>query len=243
MKRTPLRLLAVSVLAILTFTPSASAEIETSYSLDLISAYVWRGITFTDGLVLQPSVTVAHDNGFSLNVWGNLDLDDYNGIEGDFQEVDITLSYAFPTEGKVSFEVGLIDYLFPNFVGAETKEVYASVGWDLALAPTVSIYYDFDQVEDFYGTFSISGGTSIGTDLSFDWELLAGFAGDDFAIANGGGTEGGLFNGLATAAVTYAPEDRWNISGFVAYTDSLDNNVLVEQPVDVFVGLLFSRTF
>jgi len=244
MKRTPLRVLALSAMAALTFTPSATADVEVGYGLDLVSAYVWRGITFTEGLVHQPSITVAHSNGFSLNVWGTMDLDDYNGIEGEFFEVDITLSYAFPTNGKVSFEVGMIDYLFPNFKGAETKEVYASVGWDLRIAPTVAVYYDFDEFEDFYATFSIASSIALGRDnLSFDWELLAAYAGDDFAIANGGGTGGGLFNGLATAALTYAPDEGGTVSGFVAYTDSLDTDVLVEQPVDLFAGVSFSRTF
>ena len=52
---------------------------------------------------------------------------------GDFIEVDITLSYAFPSEGSYSAEVGLIEYLFPTaderFFGVpSTTEVYVSLG-------------------------------------------------------------------------------------------------------------------
>ena len=51
----------------------------------------------------------------------------------DFIGVDITLSYAFPSEGSFSAEVGLIDYLFPTaheeFFGVpSTTEVYVSLG-------------------------------------------------------------------------------------------------------------------
>ncbi|HMA84159.1 MAG TPA: hypothetical protein VKN73_00520, partial [Desulfosalsimonadaceae bacterium] len=45
---------------------------------DVVSAYVWRGITFNDGLVVQPYVDVAAGNGFAINVWGNYDIDDYD---------------------------------------------------------------------------------------------------------------------------------------------------------------------
>ena len=99
-----------ALLAAFIAAPAANAAVTTEYSLDLVSAYVWRGYSVTDGLVLQPSVTSSHESGFSLNIWGNYDLDDVNGAAGDFIEVDITLSYAFPSEGSFSAEVGLIEY-------------------------------------------------------------------------------------------------------------------------------------
>ena len=78
---------------------SASAADATA-GADAVSAYVWRGITFNDGLVVQPYVDVAASNGIVINVWGNYDIDDYNNTldENEFSEVELTVSYALPIE-------------------------------------------------------------------------------------------------------------------------------------------------
>ena len=68
---------ALLVLAVgLASTPAWAAE--ATAGLDLNSAYVWRGQTFNDGFVAQPSIDVATEIGIGVNVWGNLDIDDYN---------------------------------------------------------------------------------------------------------------------------------------------------------------------
>ena len=51
---------------------------DASFGADINSAYVWRGITFNDGAVIQPSLDVT-TGGFGFNVWGNIDIDDDNG--------------------------------------------------------------------------------------------------------------------------------------------------------------------
>ena len=228
--------------------PAANAGVTTEYSLDLASAYVWRGYGVTDGAVFQPSVTSAHDSGFSLNIWGNVDISDVNGFEGEFLEVDITLSYAFPSSGSFSAEVGMIEYLFPNgdgvlFGAASTTELYVSFGWDVMLSPAINLYYDIDQVEDFYGDVGISWSKEVGTDTSLDIGVTVAYAGEDFAAFYGGGSDGGFHNGLLTVGVGYAPADKWAFGGYVAYSDSLDKDVLPTQPVDFFAGLSLSRSF
>ena len=110
MKRT------ISIFALLILFAAAPAwAADVTAGLDLNSAYVWRGITFNDGLVAQPSVDVAY-KGFGFNVWGNFDLDDYKGTianPNNFSEVDLTLSYGMTVQ-KLDIGVGLIEYLFPT---------------------------------------------------------------------------------------------------------------------------------
>jgi hypothetical protein len=89
----------------------------------------------------------------------------------DFIGVDITLSYAFPSEGSFSAEVGLIDYLFPTahegFFGVpSTTEVYVSLGWNVPPSPTIGLYYDFDQVESTLTSASVGPGKSPPTPAS-----------------------------------------------------------------------------
>ncbi len=230
----------LGALALLAAATPATA-VEVSYDLALDSAYVWRGITFTDGAVFQPSVTTSHESGFSFNAWGNLDIDDVNGLGGDFQEIDLTLSYGWGGEA-VSAEVGLIEYLFPNGVGAGTREVYFSLGFEVPLSPSVTVYYDFDEIDDFYATFDVGWENEVeGTPWSYGLGLLVGYAGEDFA-AVAGGIDAGFFNGEVSASLTYSAES-WSAGGFVAYTDSLDDDVLPDQPVDLHGGVVFSLSF
>ena len=104
--------------------PASAAD--ATAGADVVSAYVWRGITFNDGLVVQPYVDVAAGNGFAINVWGNYDIDDYDNTldENEFSEVDLTLSYALPIE-PVDITIGHIEYLFPTG-GSGTSEVFLS---------------------------------------------------------------------------------------------------------------------
>ena len=107
-------LVALATLTLATAATTADAATATA-ALDVNSAYVWRGLTFNNGLVVQPSITAASDNGFSVNVWGNYDIDDYDGNvdEYHFSEVDLTASYAFKL-GAVDMTVGAIAYTFPT---------------------------------------------------------------------------------------------------------------------------------
>lgn len=213
---------------------------EVSYDLGLYSAYVWRGLTFTDGAVFQPSVTTSHDSGFSFNVWGNMDIDDSNDLSGEFQEVDLTLSYGFGGD-TVSAEVGYIEYLFPNGVGDGTREVYFNLGFDTVLSPSVTLYYDFDEVDDYYGIFGIEYGGEVNENVEWGIGVSAGFAGEDFSGAYGG-TDSGLFDGMVSFSITYS-KDNVSVGGMVAYTDSLDTDVLPDQEVDFFGGVSVSVSF
>jgi hypothetical protein len=223
----------------------ASAEVNATYTNDFVSAYVWRGITVTDGVVWQPQVTVAHGSGFALNVWGNWDWTDDNDLEHEFIEVDITPSFTFDTGSDLAASVGLIEYIFPNSGAFDdaTTEAWFSLGWNGTITPTLAVYYDFDAVDDLYANLSVTYAHGVATDTTFKFALAAGYAGDDFAGFYAGGIDSGFFDGRATLTLAYAPEGKWGIGGYVAYSDTLDDDVLPEQVVDLFGGISFTRTF
>ncbi len=220
------------VLALLSLA-AAPASADAEYALDFASAYVWRGITFTDGAVFQPSVTASNDSGFAINVWGSLDNDDANDMSGEFNEIDLTASYGFGTD-VVSAEVGFIEYLFPNTPFDGTREIYATVGWDIVAAPSVSVYYDIDEVKDFYANFGVEFGGDASDALAWSVAVSAGYAGDDFAAAYGG-LSGGMYDGNVTFGLSGG---AW--SAFVSYVDGLDSDALPDQPVDFLAGIGFS---
>ena len=59
-----MKMFAYSVLAVLVLTGICfedSMAADASFGADVNSAYVWRGITFNDGVVVQPLVQIGHD--------------------------------------------------------------------------------------------------------------------------------------------------------------------------------------
>ncbi len=212
-------------------------------AVDVNSAYVWRGITFNDGVVVQPSVDVT-SGGFAFNVWGNFDVDDYdNTLEsGEFSEIDLTASYGF-TVKSVSFTVGYIEYLFPAG-GSGTRELYGSIEIEpvKGLATGVDVYWDFDEVEDYYVNLNLGYSRDISDKLSMDFSASAGYAGDNMSIAYGG-TKGGFHDYNISLGLGYATTDALNVSGFIAYADSFDDEVLPDQDVDLFGGVGVSYSF
>jgi len=231
--------IAATVLVILGGAGTAAAA-DVTAGMDVVSAYVWRGITFNDGLVLQPSVDVS-SNGFGINVWGNLDVDDYDDTldSGEFSEVDITLSYGFDLD-PVSVTVGYIDYLFPNGIEG-TREAFLGVSTEPV--PGVSLgltgYYDFDEVDDYYFNLGVGYAHEFNGGLAMGVSASAGYAGEDMSA----GDDGGLNEYTLGVDATYVVTEALCLGAFVAYTDTFDEDVLPEQDVDVYGGASISYSF
>ena len=217
---------------------------DATVAMDVNSAYVWRGITFNDGMVLQPSVDVTK-GGFGINVWGNIDMDDYDDTldSGEFSEVDLTLSYGFDLD-PLSISFGYIEYLFPAG-GDGTREIYTTLGFTIykSLGAEVSLYYDIDEVEDLYVNFALAYNIPVSDAFSLDLGASAGYAGEDASI----GGENGFSNYLLSIGGTYSASEALSISGSFHYTDSLDEDVLPDGPyaqdVNFFGGVSVAYAF
>ena len=222
--------------------PAIAAD--ASVAMDVNSAYVWRGITFNDGFVLQPSVDVGK-GGFGVNVWGNIDMDDYdsNLDSGEFSEVDITLSYAFDLE-PVFVSIGYIEYLFP-IGGNGTREWYLSLGMDIIgdLSAGLEFYYDFDEFDTLYINASLGYSIALSDAASLDLGASAGYYDGD-GTADG---DAGLYDYLLFAGVSYAVSDALSISASLNYTDAFDSDKLPDgmygQDVNTFGGVSIAYSF
>jgi hypothetical protein len=220
---------ALMVLLIgLASTPALAAD--ATAALDLNSAYVWRGQTFNDGFVAQPSIDVATELGIGVNVWGNLDIDDYDGAvdSGEFSEIDLTLYYG-KSFGKLDFGVGYIEYLFPTTEtgGAlGTREVYLSLAYGLPASLSVGLdfYYDFDEVEDYYSRLNVGWGMDLAKGLSLDAGLSAAYAGDAYS-ADG---EAGFYDYNVSLSLGYSITEALSVALNLYYTDSLDKDKLAD---------------
>ncbi len=217
-------------------------------ALDLNSAYMWRGLTFNDGLVAQPSIDVAAPHGIGINVWGNYDIDDYDGAinDNEFSEVDFTVSYAIPVDG-FDLGIGIIEYLFPEAgTNANSREVFVEAGAQLVENVTAGTFiaYDFDELDDFYANLTLAYSYAVNEQLGLELAGLIGFAGDDFAALGASG-ESGAHEYQITLSAAYALNETTGLGAFIAYTDAVDSDVLPDEAldVDVYGGVSVSYAF
>jgi len=236
-------LIAAAVVGLTLNNPAQSAE--TTAGLDLVSAYVFRGVTYNDGPCLQPYVETGA-GGFTFNVWGNFDLNDYEvgGTDtlkaGDFSEVDFTLSYG-ASLGETELTVGVMEFLFPEGgPDTNTGELFLSADVPLMGGIGASAYvgYDFVVVKDLYASLGLSYELPIELP-SLCISLMAGYAGED---ASAGGTAG-LHEFAASLEGAYPLSEAMELGGFLTYTSGLDEEVLPEQDVEMFGGLKLSYSF
>ncbi len=118
-------------------------KISVSSEQGVYSKYVWRGFKLDDDAVFQSDLSVE-SNGFTLDVWGNTDIENDDNLNSD--EFDVTLSYSFDKK-PFSFTIGHTWYNFPA-VDGDSKEFFATVEYDSFLSPYISWYRDYGDEED-----------------------------------------------------------------------------------------------
>jgi opacity protein-like surface antigen len=227
---------SISIIIVLAVVLAGSSvwAADATLSMDLNSAYVWRGITINDGLVAQPSLNVS-SNGFGFNVWGNYDVGDYNDTidENDFSEVDLTASYTF-SAGNLSFTGGVVYYAFPNTALESTTEIYGSIGSKIfgGLSAVADFYYDVDEVESFYADLGLAYAMDLTDRLILTAGVKAGFAGQDFAeYYSTAATDGGFYDYTFSLGLTCAVSKALSVGAKINYSDSMDEDVLPDAQV------------
>jgi hypothetical protein len=173
--------LVVATLAIAAFglMPAYGNERKPSadFSVSALSAYIWRGQELSrDSIVVQPSMTVSY-GGFSANLWGNLDTEPYTSSDeeddsANWNETDWTLSYGRQC-GPVGAELGYIYYALDGF--DDSQEVFLSLSLDTLLAPTLTVYKDFDHYPHWYILLDMSHGFEITDIVSLELSASASY--------------------------------------------------------------------
>jgi uncharacterized protein (TIGR02001 family) len=129
------------VLALAGLSLPALAEETSPHTLTanvgLYSQYVFRGLAQTnEDPAIQGGLDYSHASGLYVGAWGSnvswlSDANAYSG--GGSLELDIYGGYRGAL-GPVSYDVGYLYYWYPGdvaagFAEADTKEVYAALGW------------------------------------------------------------------------------------------------------------------
>ena len=187
MKKWTLLALTGLLLAAATTPALALGPLDAEAGIDLYGKYVWRGMVATPDPVLQPWVGV-NTMGFSAGFWGNMDLNDVNGSEWEFNEVDWTLGWAMSLP-KVELGAGLIYYDFPN-LDANTTELYLHAGLSVLLSPSLTFYQDLDAIKGGYWEAAVSHDVGVGETMTLELGATLGLGSEGYINGYFGGAEG-----------------------------------------------------
>jgi len=210
-------LLATATLAIASTAPLAAqaSDISVSTSVDLVSDYVFRGVSLAD-TAIQPGVEVSAGD-FTAGAWFSTGIGNTSVLAGD--ELDLYASYSLPLSDTISTDIGITYYHYPQGGslfetkggGAGTYEVFASLGFDTALAPSLSAYYDF-TLEALTLEGGIGHSVAVGDKTSLDLGGTVGLVdGDGFSYEYG----------QASASLGYGFTD--DVSAYVGANYSLSS--------------------
>lgn len=202
-------------------------------TLDLFSAYVWRGCVYNDEGVWQPAVNFSYKTAeygvFGLGLWSNFDMKDNNRqvTFGGLNEIDYQFFYGIDLQ-DFSLEVGHYVYTFPKANGQDycnsTREVYASVAYNNDIVtPSVTVYYDYDLMEGFYGNVALNKEFALSDQLTLGLDVALG-AGDDDYMAYLGTDDAGLMDFTADVYLSYAVTDTVSVGAKLAWMSLVDSD-------------------
>ena len=129
----------------------STSSVSVSANVALTSDYRFRGVSLSDGnIAVQGGIDVAHDSGFYIGTWGSslasvddtAPFDDGTGTVisspiGNYgaMELDIYAGWSGEVASGVTFDVGLLYYIYPDALNTTTLSV-ATAGTPPVVSPT-----------------------------------------------------------------------------------------------------------
>jgi len=192
--------------------------------MDFNSKYVWRGQNLVDDWVFQPGASTTF-GGFTLGIWGSSEMTDDNkdGREWELTEIDYYVDYSGDLAEGIGYSVGYIYYEFPQ-AGADTQEVYAGLSFDTFLSPSVTWYYDIDEVDGSYVAFGLGHSLDVSEDLALDIGLNLGWGDSDYNNAYWSVDDSG-FNDLTLSVGLPLELGSWSLTPSVSYVKLVDSDI------------------
>ncbi len=204
-----MKMTTLAVIGLLCVTGSMTSAIEvdlqTEIDVKVVSAFVWRGNVLNDEAVIQPSVTLRGGD-MSMNVWGSWDLNNKQN-SSEHTRMDVMLDYSLE-HGDNIFSAGVVAYVYDDdgALTEDTFETFLSYAMNVVSLPSLTVYYDFGELEGIYA--SVAFGHSI--------ELVQDRAALDLGLAVGGGS--GNYN---SALYDFPADEENDIAAFTADSASL----------------------
>ncbi len=225
-----------------------------SIGSDYVSKYIWRGQNLQDDGAIQPWVEMTYGS-LTGSIWGSLELSSINDNAGEITEVDYSLDHTAQFGGieGVSYSIGVINYSFPNTSLDDTTEVYAGLGFETFLNPSVTIYTDVDEVEGSYVSFgigeSIDEFIDLGNGVTTGLEISAslGWGSNAYNKAYWGIEDDGA-NDLVISLSLPFEVSGWSVSPSISYISLLDSGIRATDAYDtdsdyIVAGVSISTSF
>lgn len=161
MKKLPYLLILSGLFSV----PAMAADSPHTFTgnLNFVSDYQFRGISQTDqDPAIQGGFDYAHSSGFYLGTWAsNVDFGAANS------EWDVYGGYA-GSMGDIAYNVGLLQYIYPDYSDAGTTEAYAGITYkQFGLKASYTISDDYFHMGNGDGT--------VYWDATANFDLPAGF--------------------------------------------------------------------
>jgi hypothetical protein len=206
---------------------------------DVASRYVWRGLAYSHGAVLQPSANIsAYD--FTLVSWFNYDLGrKFNEVR--FNEADLTLEWS-KTWGRLTIEPSVQSFLYPSPVASpNTAEGVLRVGWELGPV-TLFTRHSFDLAAypgSYFGEIGLEWEWELQPRLSLETTIWLAGANDRFTEAYVNVPAGGFYGGGLEVSLRWQLANRFYLRPHAGVTVLGSERLRrqVEEPDLVWVGL------
>jgi hypothetical protein len=140
---------------------AVKSEISYGGETDFNNKYIWRGIIFDEGFVIQPDVWVSYRN-FTLGAWGNIAMHDIHH-SGRLNEIDLSLSYEYSLL-RCDIENSFMYYNYPHQSDSPaTGEFFFGIGYPVGEFKLIT-NFTFDVVE-YPGAIFVENGIEFNTPL------------------------------------------------------------------------------
>jgi hypothetical protein len=200
-----------------------AAETSGSASVDFMSNYVWRGQKLSNSMVVQPSAGITY-GGFGANLWAN-----YDTGTNEHNETDLTVNFSNSVD-KFSYDVGYIFYALDGSgtdgSGNDTQEIYLTLGYDMLLSPSLTVYLDFDEGDGAFIVASVSHAFELPQELSIDVGASISYAADNTVMGQDADGEdvSAFYNGDISASLMIPVTDAISVGPMIAYSFPLSND-------------------
>jgi uncharacterized protein (TIGR02001 family) len=244
MKRWSVSLLVAAILSVgLVAQSGAAIEVEGDAYVGVFDKYLWRGFDLSGSLPVVQGGADLSTHGWTLGYWSNWQLksDDGEGLNaGEVTETDIILSYAHDCGDLLSVTVGDIWY---QLEGAEdTNELFINATINTLLAPTISMYWDWDAAEEegLYFTFDVSHSLEMMENLTLNLGALVSYnLHSDYSI----GDYSGLHNVEASVGLDYALSEQFTISPSFVFSTPISSAAKDAIDTETLAGITLTFTF
>lgn len=204
-------------------TDSREKEFVISGECTFTPKYIWRGITYTDGLAVQPSASLSIKQ-VTFQIWSNLVANDKNDTPGN--EVDFYVFYNLEF-GNLTLTPSVFYYTYPGQESSSTSELNLSGSYtagDFTFGTTFST--DIKEASGYvFGYHDVGYSKNMNENLTLNLSAGFGWGTKKFNEYYLGLSKNALNYFLLGASVSYSLTQSVSVKPFIENYIITDNEI------------------